>query len=406
MHSLFSKARLPFVIGLALAPLGCGEDPDIDPRTTADAAVPEDAGPAGPAPTGQQPFSEALLSQLRKPPGFSVGVFARDLGAPRLMAVGPDGTVYVTRKATGDVMRLRDADGDGRAELRDTAVAGIEGVHGVAVHEGKLYVGSTRYVFAGALSPDGSVAMPMAVVLDLPAGGDHPDRAIGFGPDGKLHISVAASCDGCVDDDPEHATMLQAGPDGSGRVVLARGLHNTIGFGWHPTTGELWAADEGVGLAATPIPDELNRITMGAHYGWPYCFGKRQVNGAMAEPAGMTKEVFCRSTQSATLDLGSRSAPFGLVFYKGSQFPVEYRQDAFLALRGSTGAPLVGFKVVRVRFGSGQPMPPEDFLSGFANEAGTTFFARPAGLAVAADGALLVSDDGNGVVYRVSYTGN
>ncbi len=405
MNWLSGTGRVLALVLVAAAG-ACGED--AEPPVLSDAGAGDGGGDGGP-PAGLKPFSEELLGQLRKPAGFAVGVFARDLGSPRLMAPGPDGSIYVTRKASGDVLRLRDADGDGVAEIKETAVAGIDGVHGIAVREGKLYLASTRYVFAGTISADGSVAMPMAVVLDLPAGGDHPDRAIGFGSDGKLYISVAASCDTCVDENPEHASMLQTTTTGAERTVLARGLHNTIGFAWHPLTGELWAADEGLGLAApaaTPMPDELNRLTMGGHYGWPYCFGKRQANTAAADPAGMTKEAFCRNTQSPALELGARGAPFGFLFYGGSDFPAEYTGDGFLALRGSPGRqPVAGFKVVRVRFTSGQPMAAEDFLSGFVDEAGE-YFARPAGLAVAMDGALLLADDANGIVYRVSHPGN
>jgi glucose/arabinose dehydrogenase len=403
----WSIRALAFAVLVAFA--ACGSDKPAPGPAPGDGGTPDggDGGAAdGSVGPDAQPFSPALLEQLQKPAGFAVGVFAADLPGARMLAVGPEGSVYVTRKSAGDVIRLRDADGDGKAEVRGTAVAGIEGVHGIAVQSGKLFLASPKYVFAGALSADGAVAMPMAVVLDLPAGGDHPDRAIGFGSDGKLYISIGSSCESCAEADPEHASMLQTTVTGADRVVLARGLHNTVGFGWHPMTGELWAADEGI-AGATPTPDELNRITMGGHYGWPYCYGKRQANTAAADPAGMTKEVFCRNTQSAALEIGSRGAPFGFVFYGATQFPAEYRGSAFLALRGSVGqVPFGGFKVVRVRFASGQPMAVEDFVTGFSNAAGTTFFARPSGLAVAADGALLMADDANGIVYRVSYTGN
>jgi glucose/arabinose dehydrogenase len=396
------RLKTTLLLGLALQACGGKETPPgVNPT---DGGTDGGGSPAAAA----RPFSEALLAQLKKPAGFSVDVFARDLGSPRLMAVAPDGSVYVTRRGSGDVLRLRDADGDGRAEVTSMVAQGIDGVHGVAVQGNKLFLASTRYVFAGTLSADGSVAMPMAVVLDLPMGGEHPDRSIGFGPDGKLHISVASSCDVCVESNAEQATMLQTAADGTGRAILARGLRNSIGFGWHPTTGELWAAEEGSGpRGGTTPPDELNRITQGSHYGWPYCFGKRQVDGMIADPEGVSKDAFCRNTQSPALELGTRGSPFALAFYNGTQFPMEYRGDALVALRGNIGsAPLSGLKVIRVRFGNGQPSMVEDFVSGFAVEGGSAYFARPAGLVVAADGALLLSDDANGIIYRVSYTGS
>jgi glucose/arabinose dehydrogenase len=391
------------VLLLGFAVVACGgKDKDNPP-----AGTPPDGSVGGTGSAAARPFSEALLAQLQKPAGFSVGLFARDLGGPGMMAVAADGSVFVTRPASGDVWRLRDADGDGQAEMRAMVAQGIEGVHGVAIFNNKLYLASTRYVFAGALSADGTVAMPMAVVLDLPAGGDHPHRSIGFGGDKKLYISVAASCDACVEMNQENATMLQAAPDGSARMILARGLRNSAGFSWHPTTGELWAADEGSGpRGATTPPDELNRITQGTHYGWPYCFGKRQVDGQIADPPGAAKDAFCRTTQTPALELGTGGSPVSLVFYDGAQFPMEYRGDALVALRGTTAAtPFPGFKVMRVHFAAGQPMSVQDFVSGFALEGGTAYFARLAGLAVARDGALLIADDASGNIYRVSYPG-
>jgi glucose/arabinose dehydrogenase len=396
--------RLKTTVLLGLCALACGGDKEATPTPG-----PADAGADAATPGALRPFSEALLAQLKKPAGFSVGVFASDLGGPRLMAVAPDGSVYVTRRSSGDVLRLLDADGDGRAEGKSMVAQGIEGVHGVAVFANKLYLASTRYVYAGAIAADGTVAMPMAVVLDLPMGGQHPDRAIGFGSDGKLYISVPASCDACVESDEEQATMLQTAPDGTGRSILARGLRNSIGFSWHPSTGELWASEEGAGSrGGSAPPDELNRITQGTHYGWPYCFGKRQADGMVADPMGSTKDAFCRNTQSPALELGSGGSPFALVFYNGMQFPMEYRGDALVALRGNVSvAPVTGLKLMRVRFAmGGQPMMVEEFVSGFAVEGGSAYFARPAGLVVAKDGALLLADDANGIIYRVSYTGS
>ncbi len=201
--------------------------------------------------------------------------------------------------------------------------------------------------------------------------------------------------------------MLQVNTDGSGRRVVMEGLRNTIGFGWHPATRELWGMDNGRDFLGDDLPpEELNRILPGRNYGWPFAFGNKQPDGLLFpnHPKGTTQRAFVAKSQAPLLNYQAHSAPMAMAFYNGSQFPAEYRGDAFVAMRGSWNRnPPTGYKVVRVRFKNGWPVCIEDFLTGFLIEGGRAFFARPVGVVMARDGALLISDDTNGIIYRVVY---
>jgi len=219
-------------------------------------------------------FDEALLGQLQAPEGFTVTVFAQQVGNARMMAVGPDGTVYVTRPESHDVMALRDRDGDGRAEEATVVAANLRFVHGITIHADRLYLAGETSVWVADLLPDGGVGEPQVLIDDLPDGDQHYRRTIAVGPDGMLYVSIGSSCNNCRESNRENATLLQANADG--RIVFAAGLRNTIGWGWHPETGELWGMDHGSDWRGDDQPpEELNRIEEGRNYGWPYCFGDR-----------------------------------------------------------------------------------------------------------------------------------
>ncbi len=369
----------------------------------------------------QAPFSASITNRLRVPAGFAVQLFASGLKNPRMMDVGPDGTVYVTRRDQGDVLALRDADGDGRAEDVRIFASNLSGVHGVAVHGADLYLANSTTIWR---TPLAGPAAPVVLVSGLPDGGQHPNRMVRFAPDGSMLVSVGSSCNDCAEDNQlERGTVIRYSADGRQREVLAKGLRNTIGYDWHPLTGALWGMDHGADFRGDKIPpEELNQIKPGLNYGWPICYGQRTVDKMTnaeperlalrpgeSRPSGqpITREAYCAQTEPATLLLPAHSAPMAMRFYTGSLFPAAYRNDAFVALRGSwnRGDP-VGYKVVRIHFtADGRPATVDDFLTGFLNNAGPTgpeIFGRPVGIALLPDGALLVSDDTNGAIYRVS----
>lgn len=381
--------------------------------TAAEAPVPEPPAPPSPHQVASmQPELRSAtperIAQLQVAEGFSVTVFAEGLGNVRMAAQAEDGAIYITRPAQGDVIALMDSDGDGMAD-GDPVIATSEltQVHGIVITGTQVYLATPKEIYRGELAGDGTFGALEMLVNDLPDGGQHPRRTMAFGPDGMLYVTVGSPCNLCVDDVRERATILQVQPDGSSRTIFADGLRNVLGFGWHPQTGEMWGMDHGSDwLGDDQPPEELNRLEEGNNYGWPFCYADKQVNHYFSgEPSGMTKAEFCAQSVGPVLTYQAHSAPIGMVFYTGDQFPEEYVNDAFVAMRGSWNRmPPSGYKVVRILFDeAGQPTEFEDFLTGFLIEDDAAHFGRLAGLLVLQDGSLLIVEDTNGVIYRVSY---
>jgi glucose/arabinose dehydrogenase len=436
-RSSLIRSLFPFVCGALLSAAACTADDDADDDdasvTEGDAAVqdaatdsgePEPGDDAGNEPDDDaggdsdddggieppEPFmpeprppTEARIEQLEVPDGFELNVYARDLGHARMLSTHGE-HVYLTRPMQGDVLRLVDDDEDGVAESYVTVASGFPGVHGIAFRENTVYLATPTSVYRASVASDGAFGTPGAIISDLPDGGQHPNRTLGIGPDDKLYISVGSSCNACPESNPEHATLLRAELDGSARTTFARGLRNTIGFAWHPQTGALWGMDHGSDWLGDDIPpEELNRLEAGGNYGWPYCYGDREIDPVVDDPPDTTKAAYCTTTLPPVLTVQAHNAPIAFTFYEGTSFPVSYRDDAFIALRGSWNRSVAsGYKIVRLTFDeSGSPSGFEDFVTGFLIEDGRAEFGRLAGITVAPDGALLFTDDENGSIYRV-----
>lgn len=360
---------------------------------------------------GRVAVTEQHVRRLQVPEGFAVNVYADGLGAPRMLAVAPDGTVYVTRRTPGDVVALRDRDGDGVAERVWTVVRNIPQVHGIAIHKGQIFLANVHNVYVAELR-DGGVGEPRRIVEGLPPGGRHPNRTLAVGPDSKLYITVGSTCNCRLEKYPENASVLRANLDGSELQPFAHGLLNTLGIGWHPQTGALWGMDNGTDwLGDENPPEELNRLEEGKHYGWPFVNGDNNLINLTTYPEGFDPAVWLEKSTPSVLEYVAHSAPLQLAFYTAEQFPAEYRNDAFVSIHGSWNRrPPVGYEIARIRFDEqGIPVAIEPFLTGFLlrtqeGEGEWASFGRPAGIAVAADGALLFSDDENGVIYRISYS--
>lgn len=355
-------------------------------------------------PGGMQPTEENISKHVKVPAGFSLTRFADKLGNARIIAVGEDGSVYVTRRNEGDVLLLKDADGDGKADLRKT-VAKKEGMHGIALHGKTAYLATVKEVYIADIGADGTLSELKQIIGDLPDGGQHPNRTLAIGPDGMLYISVGSSCNACDETNKEHATILQAKADGSSRKVFASGLRNTIGFAWHPQTKQMFGLDHGIDwLGDDGNPEELNVLEDGKKYGWPYVYADGQLN-RQKEPKGITLEQWRDETTNPVLMYTAHAAPMQLVLYTAEQFPQEFRTDAFATMRGSWNRdPPSGYEVVRIRFEGGKPAKIEPVVTGFLvkNEDGSySHLGRLCGLALAKDGSLLFGDDANGVIYRV-----
>ena len=347
------------------------------------------------------------IAQLKAPPGFAVSVFASGLKNTRVLAVAPDGTVYVSRRDQGDVLMLKDTKGTGRADGPPVVVAQRSGAHGIAIHDGKLFLVTVKELFVADLLPDGRLGPLTLLAGDLPDAGQHANRVIAFGPDGMLYLSVGSTCNDCNESNPENATMLRVSPDGKSRTIFASGLRNTIGYDWNPSTGELWGLDHGIDfLGDDDQPEELNRIEAGKQYGWPHVYADGKIYPQSTPVGDLTKEQWKAASTPMVLGYVAHAAPMQFKFYTAGQFPAAYRGDAFATMRGSWNrANPSGYEIVRVHFEGGQAKTIEPFVTGFLTDRGQTHIARPMGLAVAKDGALLMADDANGVIYRIAYRG-
>lgn len=352
-----------------------------------------------------QPTAE-LISRLKLPDGFKITLFAQGLGSPRMMAVSDDGTVYITRRDSADVIALRDADGDGEAEPESIVIKELPGVHGIAIRNDVMYLCTVHELYAADMK-NGRLGEPRKMLGGLPPGGRHPNRTIGFGPDGMLYITVGSTCNCCLEDYPESATIVKVRADGSGRQIFATGLRNTVGFGWHPETKAMYGMDHGTDwLGDNFPPEELNLLEEGRQYGWPFVYGKGSLIELENYPEAFDPKTYVEKSTPSILEYQAHSAPIQMIFYTASQFPEEYRNDAFVAMHGSWNRkPPSGYSVVRIKFENGRPTGFKEFLTGFFLEDRLITFGRPAGVAVAKDGSLLVGCDKTGVVYRISYPG-
>lgn len=318
-----------------------------------------------------------------------------------MVAVAADGAVYVTRKQ-GDVVMLRDQ--NGKASVPKT-VAELDGVHGIAIKGKQVWLATVRDLFVADIAAGGSFSQPKRILTGMRPRG-HEARTIAFGPDGWLYVSIGSTCNVCDDPRDENAVIWRVKPDGTGKEVFARGLRNTIGFDWHPVTKQMFGWDHGRDWLGDDYPlEEMNRLVKGGDYGWPFCTNdKRPDNNYKGQPQGTSKDEFCKRSLAPVLTHTAHSAPIWALFYTGNIFPAEYKNDMLVAFHGSWNRTRAsGHEVMRVRFRDGKPVGLEPLVSGFLINSGRARFGRPAGLAQMKDGSLLISDDMNGVIYRVTY---
>jgi Raf kinase inhibitor-like YbhB/YbcL family protein len=344
------------------------------------------------------------LKDLKLSEGFKIEAFARNLGNARILAVSPDGTVYVSRREQADILMLK-VGPDGLAAGKPVRVAARPGMHGITFHEGKVYLATVHEIFRADVLPDGTFGPLEMIVHDLPDAGQHHTRTVQFGPDGMMYVSVGSTCNEGKEPNPENAAMLRMDADGQHRIIFASGLRDTIGWGWNPRTGEMWGMDHGIDWLGDDLqPEELNNLQKGKFYGWPYIFADNKVNPHLDPPAGSEKSDWLKIAEPMVMGYTAHAAPMQLSFYDATQFPAEYRGDAFISMRGSWNRkPPSGYEVLRIHFENGKPVRFEPFVTGFLTDRGQS--GRLCGNVVAKDGSLLFTDDRNGVIYRVSYVG-
>lgn len=346
-------------------------------------------------------FSPKMVANLKVPAGWEVTLAASGLGKPRMLYLGNNGQLYITRRDAGDILLLTDNNGDNQFDEAKTAVTDFKGVHGITIKDGWLYGCNNNEVRRYKIKPDGTADSDKKEVLinDLPSGGQHSNRTIDFGPDGQLYITVGSVCNDCVGD-KETATILTADPKNWKRTIYASGLRNTIGFDWHPQTGALWGIDNGCDFKGdTWPPEELNKLIRNADYGFPFAYGKREVDRTREDPTGTTKDEIAARSEPSVMEFPAHSAPIAFQFF-GAGTP--YNGDALICWHGSWNSnKVVGYNVQRIVYKNGEPASSEDFLSGFLINDNKERFGRPAGLVITAQGTVYISDDANGNIYCV-----
>ena len=342
------------------------------------------------------------VETLRVPAGFTVNLFADGIESARSLTLGAEGTVFVGSRGGNDVIALRDEDGDGVAEKRWTVARGLRVPNGVAFLDGDLYVAEISRILRldEVESHLDDPLDPVVVTDELPKDRWHGWKFIAFGPDGWLYVPVGAPCNVCEREEI-YAAIHRMKPDGTGLETVAHGVRNTVGFDWHPVTGELWFTDNGRDHLGDDLPPcELNRLREpGLHFGFPYCHGKGVVDPDHGEGFD------CADFEPPALELGAHVAPLGMRFYTGESFPDEYRGQIFLAEHGSWNRSRpAGYRVTLVRLEGSAVVSSETFVDGWLSGDGEEAWGRPVDVLVMPDGALLVSDDRGGAIYRVSYS--
>jgi glucose/arabinose dehydrogenase len=351
---------------------------------------------------GFLPSAAADVGEITLQPGFRIAVYADGVPNARQMALGPPGIVFVGSRGEGKVYAVVDRDGDHRAEAVHVLASGLQMPSGIAFRDGALYVAEVSRIlrFPDVARDLARPPRPDVVTAAFPGDTHHGWKFIAFGPDGRLYVPVGAPCNVCPPPGPLHASITRLGVAGGAPEVIARGVRNSVGFDFHPETGELWFTDNGRDwLGDDQPPDELNRLTRpGEHFGFPHCHGDN-----LPDPDHNAGRP-CREFTPPVRLLDPHVAALGMRFYTGRMFPERYRGGIFIAEHGSWNRSTpIGYRVTFVRVESGRATSYEPFATGWLR--GGVAAGRPADVLVMPDGALLVSDDKAGRIYRISYTG-
>jgi glucose/arabinose dehydrogenase len=349
-------------------------------------------------------------------PGFEVSLFAEDLDNPRMAYVLSNEDILVVevgsefpdrpQQSVNRITLFRDTNKDGKPDVREVFLTGLNMPYGMLLRGNWFYVGNTdgvvRYPYrSGQTKIDGKGEK----LLDLPGGGHYTRNLIADAAGRKIYIAVGSASN--IDEENEwekdqrRAGILEINPDGSGMRIFATGLRNPVGMDWEPHTNVLWTVvNERDLLGDDLVPDYLTSVREGAFYGWPYSyFGQNED----PRKKGQRPDLVAKAIKPEYA-LGSHVAALGLAFYRGKSFPQRYHGGAFIGMHGSWNrSKMVGYKVVFVRFEKGKPVGPlEDILTGFiANEKTSEVYGRPVGVTEAPDGSLLVADDAGGKIWRV-----
>jgi glucose/arabinose dehydrogenase len=344
---------------------------------------------------------DIFARRVRAAEGWDARVFARDVAGARFLRFTRSGDLLVSTPRSGRVLLVRrDADGDGQADGVETLLDDLDRPHGLDVDGEWLYVAETgaigRIRFdAARRTTEGPFTR---IVTGLPSGGNHWTRTVRVGPDRRLYVAIGSSCNVCIERDRRRAAIVRYELDGSGGTLFATGLRNAVGFDWRPETGELFATDNGRDLLGDDFPPcELDRVVEGGFYGWPFANGDR-----VPDPDfGAGREAEIAASIPPAHGFRAHNAPLGITFVRGADAPAAYRGAAIVALHGSWNRTRKdGYKVVSLHWDAGGRITERDFLVGFLDD--EDVIGRPVDAAEGPDGAVYVSDDYAGAIYRVA----
>ena len=345
------------------------------------------------------PSPEETLSPLTASTGFKVAPYYTEISGPRGLATSPAGLI-VSSSSEGAVYRLIDSDHDGRAESHITLIDQLKRPTGLALHNNWLYIAEADAIGRIAYNPLNGATQGhyQRIIHDLPSGGNHWRRVIHFGPDGWLYLAIGSSCNVCIEEDPRRATLMRFQAEGSGAEIVASGLRNSAGFDWAPWNAQLYATDNGRDwLGDDEPPDELNHITPGSFYGWPYSNGFGKADPDYGNHPSKTQQPESQPAHG----FRPHNAALGIVFNRSSKLPADYQRSAFVALHGSWNRSTPeGYKVVSLHWNEDGAITERDLLTGFLTAKGR-ILGRPAELAQGEDGSLYISDDHADTLYRL-----
>lgn len=346
--------------------------------------------------------SSLPLDKLKLPAGFEVSLFATDITGARSMCLSPNNTLFVGSKDQDKVYALRDEDGDFVAEKKYVIYSGGNMPNGVAFKDGHLYVAEVNRIlrFKDIETHLDKPGSPEVIYDHYPTEKHHGWKFIAFGPDGKLYVPVGAPCNICKSDDP-YAALTRLDVESKKMEVVQRGIRNTVGFTWHPTTGELWFTDNGRDMMGDDMPNcELNRASKdGLHFGYPYCH-----EGSLRDPE-FGKNADCSQYQQPVAKMGAHTAPLGLRYIQSAVFPDSHKNAFFIARHGSWNrTEKSGYDVQMVKVDDqGKLISMEPFMAGWLSDNKQDVWGRPVDVQPYVDGSLLISDDFANCIYRVTY---
>lgn len=367
--------------------------PITDPKMLLHVAL----GGGVPSPTSQQ-----VIDRLKVPPGFHVSVYARDLPGARFLSFTAAGDLVVSRPRAGEIdLLVHNANDPTQPASRRILLSGLSRPHGVDVHEGWLYVGETDAIGRVQINEQSGelIADYQRIVTGLTGEGNHWSKTVRVGPDGYLYVAQGSTCNVCEEVDKRRATMMRFHLDGSAGEIYATGLRNSVGMDWTPWDQGLYATDNGRDLLGDDFPPcELNQVLKGGFYGWPYINGF----GVLDPDLGKGKDVLLKTAISPAFGFRAHNAPLGIHFLRNAKVPNDYERVALVALHGSWNRSAAdGYKVVALHWRDDGRIEQTDFLTGF--EQSGNIIGRPVDIAEGPDGAIYISDDYAGAIYRVTY---